>query len=250
MILKTIKIGITERGDAGINLEWLNKISQIQGAVLITKNVTDDFINAVLPFKNKIIIHATITGWGGSIVEPYVRKPESQIIQIRKLIDKGFPASHIVIRIDPVIPVHAGLTRMQQVINLVHIYLPCLHRYRFSILDMYPHVKQRFISSHIIPPYDTFSPSDNVFREIEAFIEKQDSADIFETCAEPKLQSPRIIHSGCISETDLKILNIEMPEIKQTKRQRPDCLCLPFKTELLNSKHRCPHQCMYCYWYD
>lgn len=244
------KIGVTERGDAGINLEWLNKISEMQGAVLITKNITDAFIASVMPFKDKIIIHATITGWGGSIVEPGVPYPEEQITHIRRLIAEGFPASHIVIRIDPIIPVKAGVSRAQNVINLVHRYLPELHRYRFSVLDMYPHVRQRFIKNNILMPYNGFNPPDHSFRAIERFIESQDMSDIFETCAEKNLSSPRIIHTGCISETDLKILNLDMPEIIRTKKQRPDCLCLPFKTEMLSSKHRCSHKCLYCYWYD
>ena len=35
----------------------VDKINKIDGAILITKNITDKFIDTVLKFKNKLIIH-------------------------------------------------------------------------------------------------------------------------------------------------------------------------------------------------
>ena len=43
-----MKIGITERGDAGLNFDWRDKLPSVDGAVLITKCLNDDFIEAVL----------------------------------------------------------------------------------------------------------------------------------------------------------------------------------------------------------
>ena len=65
-----MKIGITERGDASIDYGWEEKLDMVDGAVLITKNITDYFISRILPLKEKVILHATITGFGGSILEP------------------------------------------------------------------------------------------------------------------------------------------------------------------------------------
>lgn len=39
-----MRIGITERGDASIDYSWVDKVSNIDGAILITKNLTDKFI--------------------------------------------------------------------------------------------------------------------------------------------------------------------------------------------------------------
>jgi hypothetical protein len=55
-------IGITERGDAGIDYEWLEKIHSVKAAILITKEVNDTFIDNVIN-KNNVIVHATVTGW-------------------------------------------------------------------------------------------------------------------------------------------------------------------------------------------
>lgn len=41
-------IGITEAGDAGLDLSWVDKLHNVDGAVVITKQITDSFINAAL----------------------------------------------------------------------------------------------------------------------------------------------------------------------------------------------------------
>ena len=40
------RIGITEAGDAGLDLSWVDKLNDVDGAVVITKQITDSFINA------------------------------------------------------------------------------------------------------------------------------------------------------------------------------------------------------------
>lgn len=39
-----MKIGITEYGDAGVDFRWENKLKEIDGVILITKNLNDTFI--------------------------------------------------------------------------------------------------------------------------------------------------------------------------------------------------------------
>lgn len=48
-----MKIGITERGDASIDYQWKGKLPSVDGAILITKNLTDQFIDTVI-FSFKI----------------------------------------------------------------------------------------------------------------------------------------------------------------------------------------------------
>lgn len=48
-----MKIGITEAGDASLDYSWVNKLQEIDGAILITKNVTDKFIETVLKYKKQ-----------------------------------------------------------------------------------------------------------------------------------------------------------------------------------------------------
>ena len=68
------KIGATDGGDAGLDLSWRDKMNTVDGAVLITKRITPAFIEAVKDLPN-VVIHATCTGYGGTVVEPNVVRP-------------------------------------------------------------------------------------------------------------------------------------------------------------------------------
>lgn len=60
-----MKIGITERGDAGLDYTWATKLNQMDGVILITKNLSDKFIQTVKDCYDSypnIIVHAGCTG--------------------------------------------------------------------------------------------------------------------------------------------------------------------------------------------
>ena len=98
-----MRIGITERGDASIDYTWMSKVSSMDGTILITKNLTDKFIQTVVNLHSngtRLIVHATCTGWGSTAFEPNVHEYKWQLAQLKKLIDAGFPASHCVLRIE------------------------------------------------------------------------------------------------------------------------------------------------------
>ena len=80
------KIGITERGDGGLDFSWADKIKDLKACIVISKNINDKLIKHLLENKSKIILHATITGYGGSILEPNVPYAEWNFSQLNKLI--------------------------------------------------------------------------------------------------------------------------------------------------------------------
>ena len=253
------RIGVTEAGDAGLDLSWINKIDSIDGAILITKCISQDFIDAVLNHKEKIIIHATITGYGGSILEPNVPTPQDEFKAINSLIEQGFPKEKVVIRIDPIIPTDKDL-RISQ--NVFKKFIDSgFNRFRASIIDMYPHVRNRFAQCGITLPYgiNGFSPSkqqinntNKMLKSVKEYYELVCEENNYnqelriESCAEPDLTESIIC--GCISDYDLKLLNLDTIDIDITGFQRKNCLCYSGKTELLNHKKRCKHGCLYCYW--
>lgn len=208
------KIGITEAGDAGLDLSWEEKLPSVDGAVLITKNITPKFIDAVIRNKNKLIVHATITGYGSSIIEPNVPSPEEAFTHLAELAEKGFLKHKTVIRVDPIIPTTKGIEKAYGIIRrgIEKGY----GRFRVSIIDMYPHVRTRFTEKELPLPYEEkgFLPSEsqsrNVDKMLQSLIEygnqKRFHAQI-ETCAEPQLKNA--LHQGCISSQDLELLNLE-----------------------------------------
>lgn len=232
------KIGITERGDAGLDFTWVEKVPQTAFSILITKNINDRFIEEAVKQKRKLIIHATITGMGGTKIETNVPSADWSISQLQKLIDAGFPANQIVLRVDPIFPTEKGIQTACSVLD--HASGLGITRCRISIVDAYKHVVKRFSIAKISFP--EFKMQDAYDLITQAFIPYMDRWD-FEACAEGLP-----FRCGCISDRDAKILGIEI-DLIGNKEQRHGCLCPRNKFELLTHCQQCEHRCLYCYWH-
>lgn len=246
-----MKIGITERGDAGINLSWKEKLNKVDGAVLITKNITDKFIKTVLSSTKPLIIHCTCTGWGHSELEPNVPEFKTQLNQLQKLINAGFPAEKCVLRIDPIFPTISGINRVKSVIDTFLEMNTGITRIRISIVDEYKHVRERYAKHGWKPIYNGNFSANTEQNMMVAELIKQYPQIMFETCAEDQLIAfcPNIKAIGCISEYDLRLMQIPYdPNMTKNPQNRYGCHCLSCKTELLTDKHPCPNGCVYCFW--
>ena len=247
-----MKIGITERGDAGINLAWVAKINQVDGLVLITKNITETFALNVLDLYSKgykIIVHCTCTGYGHSELEPNVPDYKTQLNSLKNMIDRGFPADHCVLRIDPIFPSERGLNRVRDVLHYFMSLNTGVTRIRISLVDEYKHVKERYRQRGWNPLYgNNFYPSYEQ-KKLVADVLNQYSF-LYELCAEDDflkmLNNGQII--GCISSKDLHIMGIPTEAMTINPQNRKGCHCLSCKTELLTDRKPCPHGCVYCFW--
>lgn len=252
------KIGSTDGGDAGLDLSWRDKMASVDGAVLITKHVTPAFIEAVQNIPN-IVVHATCTGYGGTVLEPNVPTMLEQFNSVLDLVRAGFSKERIVIRIDPIIPTPKGLRRALSVFNL--FMTAGFSRYRVSIIDMYPHVRNRFLTAGLPLPYggDRFAPRNEDWRAVNKLIGEAKIMWVsgnhagelrIEACAEPTLTEA--IRCGCISDYDLQLMGLieEGEELDFAGYQRKNCLCYSGKVELLTTRKPCAHQCLYCFWKD
>ena len=251
-----MRIGITERGDASIDYGWVNKAARMDGTILITKNLTDKFIQTVINLHNngvKLIVHATCTGWGNTDFEPNVHDYKWQLTQLRKLIDAGFPASHCVLRIDPIFPTDNGLKRVVEVLQKFERLDTGVTRIRISVYDEYKHVKERLKAKGYQPCY-----GNNFYASKQQMLSVANTLSLFpykfEVCAENILAQnfPQTFEqTGCISTKDFAVLGIKtVPNLSENGQKRSGCHCLTCNTELLTNKFRCPNQCIYCYWRD
>ena len=247
--------GITEAGDASVDYSWIRKVNDTDFTVLITKNITNKFINEALKVKDKVVIHATCTGYGGTTLEPNVPKWEAQLEQFKKLINNGFPENQLIVRIDPIIPTKKGLVLVQTV---VEGFSPFCKTFRISVLDNYKHVQQRFVNAGLPVLYaGSFRAPDCSFSDLDKLLKKCSElyGVEFECCAEPKLKNAKQV--GCISFNDLERLNLKYDkECFGFNNRRKGCLCLSGKKELLEHKsysyngikYGCSNCCLYCYW--
>lgn len=256
-----MRIGITEQGDAGLDFMWFNKLASgtYEGAVLITKNPNDAFITKVIQlyndvnFKN-IIIHVSCTGMGKTVIEPQVPDYKTQLQGITKLLQRGFPTNHIVLRIDPIIPTNGGLGLVKHVLDDFLMLNTGITRVRFSILDQYQHVRNRFIEKGIEPPWNGFYAPKWMQENLDRLFSEYSMLQ-FESCAEDYFvkhsKNENIISCGCISSYEIELFDLKLDAVMfENNQNRHGCHCYSCKTELLNHKCRCPHQCLYCYWKD
>lgn len=248
------KIGITEAGDAGLDLSWEDRLESVDGAVLVTKCISPVFLKAALEHKEKIIIHATFTGYGRSVIEPYVPPSYEEFDAILQLVKNGFPKERIVIRVDPIIPTAKGT---RTALGVIETFMDQgFSRYRISVIDMYPHVRKRFMQAGLPLPYgDNFLASKEQMARVDEMVRIAKTYWLnqngyvplrIEACAEPGLTEP--IQCGCISEYDLALLGLMDNQPDSAGYQRDGCMCYSGKTELLRHRQQCSHGCLYCYW--
>ena len=227
-----LRIGITERGDGGLEIDKvLGKMKQVDGAIIITK-APQLLLDRKLP--DNMVIHATITGLGGTRWEPGVPQDPVTLKAYQALPDRYGP-ERVVLRVDPILPTDAGLPTALRILEKAK------GRVRISFLDLYPHVKERILASGIsaLPWKELHAPLAWRQNALEQIIEIQPGVEI---CGEPNIPC-----TGCVSNRDIKAMGLKS-EDASLKGQRPMCQCLGAKVELLDHKGQCPHGCVYCYW--
>jgi DNA repair photolyase len=225
------KIGITERGDAALDHGWLPWVKDDRPAILITKDPLKlfDFLTCNDYRFFNIIVHAVVTGFGGTILEPKVPGSAIGIAGFHAL-NSFLEPGRVVLRVDPVIPTEKGIETARHVID------KCLaERVRISFIDNYDHVKARLKEVDASLPWDSFHAPLEMRRRAWEILGRP------EICGEPDFEC-----TGCISAEDCEILRVDVSNSQ--KGQRKVCACLGNKHELLKNRSRCPHECIYCYW--
>ena len=230
-----------------------------------------------MKFKHKVVLHATCTGYGGTVLEKNVPDYKWQLEQVKKLISMGFPREQIVIRVDPVIPTYKGFGNLMKVVSYIH---NDVKRFRVSVLDNYKHVQERFKKNGLPVLYNgNFQASFQDFDNMDSVLRQMKSiyGVTFESCAEQYLKEAEKV--GCVSQKDLSLFGLKQ-DTTELKGQRKTCLCIAGKTEMLTHKrygkckkfgiddslggscgvgnncktcehhevYGCPNACLYCYW--
>lgn len=272
-IRHTPKIGVTERGDGGLDFAWVSalKSGRVDAAIVITKNLNPKAIDHIIDLNDhgyKVAVHAGCTGWGHSWLEPCVPEVADQLQGIRRLLERGLDNRRVTLRVDPIVPTDEGLERVADMLDQASDILGSDRptRVRMSVLDEYRHVKERLADLGREPfyPNGAFYATDEQFtrvlRTLDAHIPRRHGRKtIVETCAEPRLvklastlelENISLVANGCVSRTDFEALSLPTEGLPTTKngQNRGGCLCLTCKRELLANKKRCPHRCVYCYW--
>ena len=242
---KSQRIGVTENCEVAFHLEAFDNL--YEGNIIITKRLSNGLIDKLIEHQDKIILHLSITGMGQSRIEPFVPKAEETYKKLIELLEKGFPITHVVLRVDPIVPTNKGLETALGVITAFSGL--GIKRLRFSFLDNYKHVKKRFKEEGIEELYGgEFHAPLELRKEYAAKIEKvayDGGFESVEACGEPGIES-----ISCLSQKDIDILGLtDKITLEGSAEQRDSCGCPANKTQIIKVKpYRCEHKCLYCYW--
>lgn len=238
------RIGTTESGEIAYNLDAFDRL--YKGNIIITKRLTDKLIEKLIEYKDKIILHLTVTGMGSTRIEPFVPNPQATLEKLQKLIDGSFPTDHIVLRVDPIVPTIKGINTATSVLRLFRGL--GIKRVRISFLDNYKHVRERFKEIGVELYNGEFhAPLKERLKCLTAikYCAEECGYESVEACGEPGIESV-----PCLSQKDIDILGLtDEIVLEGSKGQRNSCHCPSNKKELLKIKpHKCNNGCLYCYW--
>ena len=243
-------IGITETYDPCFVSDWETRL--LDANIIISKELSDEMIEKLLITQDRVIFHHTVTGQGGTVIEPNVKPTLTEFNQFKKLIERGFPISHYVLRIDPICPFSPA--EMERVVNVLQTWENYLTendlkiRCRVSVVDLFKHALER-LQGKVNLSWTSFTAPDEIFDIVEQFLEMFKDTFDFECCAEQKFKADFISHFGCASYKDIEILQKDKNEYGEPeKKQRQECQCLAKKQILGVKPGRCAHQCLYCFW--
>lgn len=201
----------------------------------------------VLTLKQKnFAIGYTITGWGGTWMEPHVPAPDVLI--------KSFNGSaqmlgdRIYLRVDPVVPTAEGYERalsvIKQISKPVKIITSILQLYkchekiaaRLGITnDMYPvqSGRAKYVSQNTAQAW-----MDVLVKSVPW------TAGRVQMCGMP-YSIRGSVHTGCVDDALLKAIGVTSYAKIDPGKQRPGCKCVISKKQV--GMGSCPHHCVYCY---
>lgn len=230
-----MKIGITDYMDAGLDQSWRSHMDKVAGAILITK--APQLLGEV---PANTVVHCTITGWGGTKMEPGIAGPEVTLPAYHRLV-RTLGRERTVLRVDPIIPTGKGFEVAAPILKFAKV---TGSRVRISFLDGYAHARRRIQAAYgaDLPWQGLHAPlvqRQALLKRIRGEIGLDP-----EVCGEPGL-----ICTGCISARDVAALGLAC-KLSGKCGQRKDCRCAAEKWEFPGPRKRCAGQCLYCFWRD
>lgn len=253
---KKAHVGITEGYDPRFSDSWFLLDDFADFSVIISKGLpTKKGQERMLANPKRYIFHAGMTGMGGSVNEPNVKPWKEQLAAVEDFVQRGFPRDHVVIRIDPIMPVKWGIELAKEVATAA--FEKGFKVFRYSFMDAYAHVQKRYagkgasdlLTSNWIKAQEEQAKK-NIYVWLDFCTTMEAKGCQFFTCAESWI-APEHHIIGCVSGRDFDLCGIPRSKmVGTTSKQRGDCKCDGSKFELMpHLRVRCPHKCTYCFWH-
>ncbi len=205
----------------------------------------------LLAAYDQIYGHFTITGLGGTAVEPGSPRPEEALAQVPGLVELAGDPRRVSLRFDPIV-----FWREGGEVRSNFSFFPALARaaasagvtgVRISFAQWYRKAGRRAAARG----FDFVDPpeAEKLERAASLAAEAKEHGLTLYACSQPFLTAvPGIRPSACIDGELLEALHPRHEPVSGTKdkSQRPDCLCTESR-DIGSYTQTCPHGCVYCY---
>jgi hypothetical protein len=203
-------------------------------------------VRRALKRYDQVFCHFTITGLGGSRLEPRVPPWEAAIEQIPRLIDLCGDPRRLVLRFDPIIHwreqgrVRSNLPFAEPILRVAARW--GIKAVKTSFATLYSKVRRR--------GWEWYEPSREerleLARELRALADSL-GLELY-SCSDPLLVEAGARREGCIDGkllTELHPRKLPAPTARDPG-QRPDCGCT-VSVDIGSYRMACPGGCLYCY---
>ncbi len=229
--------------------------SNVHSIVLWSKNFKNLLKNRynlkeqLKKFKNPFFLF-TITGFGGTIIEPLTPNFKEALKQLKELV-YDYGAERVVVRFDPIMFYYEGEKLISNISYFEEIVGYSSHlgikKVIFSFVQYYSRVKKRLKNLKI----NYYDPDENEKINIAnnlSLLTKSNNIELYSCSQDFLLKAKGVKKSKCIDSEYLSKIHpdkIKM-EYKKDKGQREECGCSTSK-DIGSYTMSCSKPCFYCY---
>ncbi len=194
---------------------------------------------------DQVACQLTVTGLGGTRLEPGVPRAETALAQIRPLVDRLGP-ERVTLRFDPIVHWVEGGEVVGNLPWAEAIFAAAgqagLRQVRLSFAQAYAKMKRRGLEWHDPTPAEKQKIAASLVRLAQGL-----SLELL-GCCQPALAEAGIRPAGCIDGEALTRTHPRGRRAMSTKDkgQRGDCLCSA-SIDIGSYDMACPNGCLYCY---
>ncbi|NPV09163.1 MAG: DUF1848 family protein [Anaerolineae bacterium] len=202
-------------------------------------------LRTALEQYEQVCCQLTVTGLGGSRLEPGVPPPEVVLAQLGPLV-AWLGAKRLTVRFDPIVHWVEGDRVVSNLDRADAVLAACaragLSSVRLSFATVYAKMKGRGVEWHDPSPGEKLAMAADLVMRAKAL-----GLSLL-GCCQPELAPAGVIPAGCIDGAELSRLHprrLPAPTGKD-RGQRAACRCTP-SVDIGSYDMRCPNGCLYCY---
>jgi hypothetical protein len=247
-----------EAGEAVVPQPYSNRTRQVSldprgvhTVVLLSKNFGPLLADAhglatALARYDQVTCQLTVTGLGGTAIEPGVPPPAVTLGQLRPLVHWLGDARRLTVRFDPIVHWSDGDGVHSNFAHAAAVLRACadagVTTLRLSFATVYRKMQGRGVTW--VDP----SPEDKKALARDLVRQSRDYGVAVHGCSQPFLAEAGVVQSGCVDAASLAATHpLRSPAATgKDGGQRSDCLCSP-SVDVGSYQQRCPHGCRYCY---